>query len=72
MREIIDPNRTGLVAPLFDCETMAEAALAVLDDPAAFAPLGTAGRQLVEERYSLEVCVPRLQDYFERMANSGS
>lgn len=67
VREIIDPGRTGLVAPLFDIEALAETALRVLDDPAAYSPLGRAARALVSERYSLETCIPALADFFERM-----
>jgi hypothetical protein len=40
----------------------------VLADPAAFRPLGEAGRRLVEERYGLDVAVAGLKEYFERMA----
>jgi glycosyltransferase involved in cell wall biosynthesis len=68
VREVIEPGRTGLVTPLFDLEAQTEMALRVLDDPAAHAPLGAAGRRLVEQRYSLDVCVPDLKDYFTRMA----
>ncbi|MBV9125095.1 MAG: glycosyltransferase, partial [Planctomycetes bacterium] len=69
--EVIEPGRTGLVEPLFDTERLAETALRVLADPAAYRPLGQAGRQLMEEKYSLEVAVPGLKDYFERMAAAG-
>ena len=68
VREVIAPGRTGLVEPLFDVERLTESALRVLDDPAAFRPLGQAARELVEEQYSLEVAVPALKDYFERVA----
>jgi glycosyltransferase involved in cell wall biosynthesis len=68
VREVIEPGRTGLVEPLFDADRLAETALRVLDDPAAFRPLGQAGRALLEEKYGLDVTVPRLKDYFERMA----
>jgi hypothetical protein len=33
--------------------------LRVLDDPAAYAPLGRAGAELVREKYSLDVSYPR-------------
>lgn len=68
VREVIAPGVNGLVAPLFDAEAMADAALKVLDDPAAFAPLGAAGRRTIEGRYSLDVAVPPLKDFFERVA----
>jgi glycosyltransferase involved in cell wall biosynthesis len=72
VREVIEPGRTALVEPLFDSDRLAETALRVLDDPAAFRPLGQAGRALLEEKYSLEVAVPRLEDYFGRMAGRGA
>jgi glycosyltransferase involved in cell wall biosynthesis len=72
VREVIEPGRTGLVEPLFDVDRLAETALRVLDDPAAFRPLGQAARALVEERYSLDVAVPDLKDYFERVAAAGT
>jgi glycosyltransferase involved in cell wall biosynthesis len=68
VREIIDAGVHGLLEPLYDTERQLETALRVLDEPAAFRPLGTAARQRMEERYSLEVTVPALHDYFARMA----
>ena len=44
VREVIEPGQNGLVEPLFDVERLTETALRVLDDPAAFAPLGDAAR----------------------------
>jgi glycosyltransferase involved in cell wall biosynthesis len=67
--EIVRPGENGLVEPLFDAERMTETALRVLDDPAAFAGLGRAGRRTIEERYSLEACIPPLKDFFERVAS---
>jgi glycosyltransferase involved in cell wall biosynthesis len=71
VREVIAPGETGLLEPLFDADRLAAAALRVLADPAAFAPLGVAARRRIEERYSLEVCLPRLKDYFGRVAAAG-
>ncbi len=72
VREIIEPGVTGLVAPLFDIDCQAQAALRVLDDPAAHAPLREAGRRLIEQRYSLGVCIPALDEYFTRVAQGGT
>ena len=69
--EVIEPGVNGLVAPLFDTEAWVDAARKVLDDPAAFAPLGRAARETVERRYSLEVAIPDLKAYFERVAAAG-
>jgi glycosyltransferase involved in cell wall biosynthesis len=69
VREVVVPGKNGLLAPLFDVDCLTENALAVLDDPAAFAPLGQAARSTIEERYSLEVCIPPLKGFLERVGN---
>ena len=71
VREVIEPGVNGLVEPLFDVDRLAEAAIRVLDDPASFAPLGRAARETIEARYSVEVAIPALRDYFERVASAG-
>jgi hypothetical protein len=37
----------------------------VLDDPGAYRPLGRAGVELVRDRYSLDVCLPRMLALYE-------
>lgn len=69
VREVLEPGVNGLVEPLFDIDCLTRTTLKALDDPADFAPLAAAGRRTIEERYSLEVAIPELKDYFERMAN---
>jgi glycosyltransferase involved in cell wall biosynthesis len=70
VRELIEPGVNGLTEPLFDTDRQADTALKVLADPAAFRPLAQAGPRLIEEKYSLEVAIPELKDYFERVLNS--
>jgi glycosyltransferase involved in cell wall biosynthesis len=70
VREVLRPGENGLVESLFDLERLTETALEVLDDPARFAPLGRAARRTIEESYSLEVCIPPLKDFFERVGAS--
>ncbi len=70
VREVISPGVNGLIEPLFDTDRQADTALRVLADPAAFRPLGQAGRQLMVEKYSLEVAIPELKAYFERAAGT--
>jgi glycosyltransferase involved in cell wall biosynthesis len=72
VREVIRPGENGLVEPLFDVERLTETALRVLDDPVEFAPLGQAARRTIEESYSIEVCIPRLNEFFARVASRGS
>jgi glycosyltransferase involved in cell wall biosynthesis len=69
VREVIEPGHSGLLEPLFDLDRLEATALQVLDDPAAFRPLGQAGRLLMEEQFSVEVAIPGLKDYFERVAS---
>jgi glycosyltransferase involved in cell wall biosynthesis len=71
VREVIEPNRAGLLGPLLDVEGLAEVALRVLDQPQEYRPLGEARRRLVEERYALDVAVPALKDFFTRVARIG-
>lgn len=59
VREVIEHGKTGLLVPFFDVEAFTETANRVLDDPAAYAPLGRAGTELVREKYSLDVSLPK-------------
>ena len=59
VRELIADGRTGLLVPFFDADGFADAACRVLDDPSAFKPLGRAGAELVREKYSLDVSLPK-------------
>ena len=57
VRELVTHERTGLLAPFFDVDGLAATANRVLDDPAAFKPLGRAGTELIRASYSLDVSV---------------
>jgi len=69
VREVVEPGVNGLVEPLFDVDQLTSAALKVLDRPADFAPLGDAARRTIEERYSIERCIPPIKEFFERVAS---
>ena len=68
VREVIEHEKTGLLAGFFDVETLSAHALRVLKDPTACRPLGLAGRVLVKERYSLERTLPKLWRLFSQVA----
>ncbi len=51
--ELVDDGQTGLVVPAGDAEALARALLAMAQDPARAAAMGLAGRQRVEQRFSL-------------------
>lgn len=68
VREVIEHEKTGLLANFFDIDGLVEQACRVLDDPVAYSSLGRAGIELVREKYSLDVCLPQLTALFERTA----
>jgi glycosyltransferase involved in cell wall biosynthesis len=65
VREMITHGRNGLLADFFDAEGLAAAAARVLDAPQDYRPLGQAAVEMVRERYSLEVCLPRMLALYE-------
>ena len=68
VRELIEGGVNGLLEPLFDIDRLTATALNVLADPAGFAPLGIAARRTIEERYSIECCIPPIKGFFERVS----
>ena len=70
-REYITHGRNGLLCDFFDAEGIAEQAVEVLKDPAPYRPLGHAARATVEEKYSLDVCLPRIKAFFEEVVAKG-
>jgi glycosyltransferase involved in cell wall biosynthesis len=65
VREMITHGQNGLLTDFFDVEGLAEAAARVLDAPQDYRPLGQAAVEMVRERYSLEVCLPRMLALYE-------
>lgn len=55
--EVVEEGRTGLLFPPDDPARAAEAAVALLDDPARASAMGRAGRDSVRTRYSLDLMV---------------
>jgi hypothetical protein len=47
---------------------MARQALAVLDDPSAFRPIGEAAADLIRRRYSQDTCIPQLAERLQSLA----
>jgi glycosyltransferase involved in cell wall biosynthesis len=67
-REVLEHRETGLLVDAADPGAMARQALAVLDDPAAYRPLGEAAAAVVRRRYSQDACIPRLAERFHALA----
>jgi glycosyltransferase involved in cell wall biosynthesis len=66
-QEIISSGKNGLLLDGRDTDGFLQAALAVLDDPAAYRPLGDAASALVHERYAQDVCLPQLAEQFSAL-----
>jgi glycosyltransferase involved in cell wall biosynthesis len=64
VREVIDPGRTGLLAPEADADAWERLALEALRDPAAHRPLGDAAAEEVRARYARDVTLPALAERF--------
>jgi len=67
-RELIATEQTGVLIDGQDADAFVRTALAVLADPAAYRPLGNAAAAAVQERYSHDVCLPRLAEQFSTLA----
>src|SRR5262249_11884173 len=63
VREMIRHEENGLLADFFDVDGLTRQALRVLEDPEQFRPLGRAGTAMIDERYSVEVVLPRLTQF---------
>lgn len=67
VEEVIRDGENGLLVDFFSPQQIAERAVAVLSDPAAFADLRTAARQTVVQRYDLRsICLPAQLRMLER------
>jgi glycosyltransferase involved in cell wall biosynthesis len=65
VREVIEPGKNGLLTDFFDIERLASMAGQVLDAPQDYKSLGRAGIDLIQARYSLDVCLPRMLALYE-------
>jgi glycosyltransferase involved in cell wall biosynthesis len=71
VREMIEHGKNGLLCDFFDIEGMADLASQVLDKPHDFKQLGRAGVDMIQTRYSLDVCLPQMLDLYQEALNAG-
>jgi glycosyltransferase involved in cell wall biosynthesis len=71
VREVMANGRTGLLLAAEDLDASVQQARAVLQDPAAYRPLGEAAAARVQEDYAQEVTLPRLARWFDDLVNGG-
>ncbi len=65
VREMIEHGKNGLLTDFFDIEALAAAANKVLDAPGDYKHLGRAGCAMIRDRYSMDVCLPRMLHLYE-------
>jgi glycosyltransferase involved in cell wall biosynthesis len=65
--EVVDDGRTGLVVRREDPAATAEAILRLVRDSELRASMGEAGRSWVQNRYSWDVCVDRMEAVYQTM-----
>jgi glycosyltransferase involved in cell wall biosynthesis len=67
--EMIRDGQNGLLADFFDVEGLAAKAVQVLQDPAAYRPLGRAAEEKVKLMYSLEAVIPQMLKMYETVVD---
>ena len=64
VREMVKPGNNGFLFPFFDVDKMVATAHEVLNDPSACAPLGREGTAMIQDHYSLDVCLPKMVELY--------
>ncbi|MBM4041488.1 MAG: glycosyltransferase family 4 protein [Planctomycetes bacterium] len=68
--EIVQDAQTGLLVPFGDTAALAEAVLALVNDPARAQRLGEAGRRRVAEHFTLQASTNGIEDIYSELAAS--
>ncbi len=68
VRELVQNKVNGLLVDFFDVNAWVEHALHVLQRPEDFKTLGRTGREAIERRYSIPVCLEQMQQLFQLVA----
>jgi glycosyltransferase involved in cell wall biosynthesis len=67
VREMVEHGHNGLLVDFFDIEGMADTAEEVLDAPGDFQHLGRNGVEIIQEKYSLDVCLPQMEEMYQEV-----
>ncbi|UCV26656.1 TIGR03088 family PEP-CTERM/XrtA system glycosyltransferase [Ferribacterium limneticum] len=65
--DLVDSGITGEIIPPADCETMARSIVRYASDPDASNAVGCAGRQRVEQKFSLNAMVAAYQGIYDQL-----
>jgi glycosyltransferase involved in cell wall biosynthesis len=69
VREMIRHEENGLLAEFFDVDGLTNQALRALADPEKYRPLARAGTEMIDERYSLDIMLPKSKEFYDRIAS---
>jgi glycosyltransferase involved in cell wall biosynthesis len=67
VQEMITHEKNGLLAEFFDIDEFVNQAERVLDNPKQYKELGESAREMIHEKYSLEVCLPKMLKMYEEV-----
>ena len=67
VREMIRHEENGLLVDFFDVDGFVAAANRVLDEPAAYRALGSAGVKMIQENYRLEDCLAKMLALYQQV-----
>lgn len=70
VREMIRNGENGVLFDFFNVDALAELANQLLDRKAEYQVLGQQGAELIREKYSVDVCLPRMVEMFETVRRS--
>ncbi|MFH1690547.1 MAG: glycosyltransferase family 4 protein [Candidatus Eisenbacteria bacterium] len=70
--EAVDDGRTGLLVRPRDAEGLADALVAVLNDPERARSMGLAGRKKVEAEFSLDACAAAVFDVYGELLSKSA
>jgi glycosyltransferase involved in cell wall biosynthesis len=71
VREMIEDGRNGRLCGFFDVEGFATRAIEVLREPGRFRDLGREAVARIHSDYAIDVTLPRLTQFYEKVAASG-
>ncbi len=66
-REIIDADKTGLLAPIGDAEALADAICELLDDPTKRERLKANAQRMVSERFTLDRMITKTEHVYQEL-----
>lgn len=67
IREAVRDGETGYIVPVGNAETMAARILTLLQDPGKARAMGKNGRKIVEQFFSTEALLARMEGFYDRL-----